>query len=597
MNGSFVASIFYCFAWAALAGSFFFYRKTETKSYAITWMGLTILLTTCYQTFCAAILNVAGVPINIVSIGIIDLFPALWFGFQIMKTKKIQKYCLEKVDIIFCVLLAALMLYLCVGHYAGRNFWINYGTIDPAAHLKAAVDVIRNQCVNNMFYSALFNGLFLEIFLPVRRLDFMFQPFVISDILNYGLAGLMFFGLIRRYMTKRFAKIAGVIITLIYVSAYPLNSILYGFVYLGMGVTLVIMLIELTRIFLAEELNYVFSIVLLSLGCLAIFECYVLFMPVVFFAIISCVFVKQYGKKKLISKETVLTCLGIFLIPCVIGIYYTYFGIFTGGVTVENQIATEGDIYRELYSNFLPFLPFALYEFFNQIKERKNKMALFLFPYSLLFMLVMFAGGMMGKVSSYYYYKLPYMFWVPLMYLCFLGALRVAEKAKGIVISGYVVWLCVFISFFIGVENKIREINDLYDPRPKANEYNDIYSFNYGLFTKGGYPFYKMELYHYVYENLLEQGEEVVAIASWWQDDIWFQAITNQRLDGWDFLSADHTAYYQKLRECGANYVVVLTDDFSLIYHDNMGYWDSLEKIYENEEGFVAKLDLESLNQ
>lgn len=597
MNGSFIASIFYCFAWAALAGTFFFYRKTEVKSYAITWMGLTVLLTTCYQTFCAAILNAVGVPINIVSIGVLDLIPAVWMGYQIVKTKKIQKYCLEKVDIVFMAILIVLMTYLVVGHYAGRNFWINYGTIDPAAHLKAAVDVIQNQCVNNMFYSALFNGLFLEIFLPIRRLDFMFQPFVISDVLNYGLAGLMFFGLIRRHLTKRFSKIAGVIVTLIYVSAYPLNSILYGFVYLGMGVTLIIMLIELTRIFLNGELNNILSIVLLSLGCLAIFECYVLFMPVAFFAIISSVFVKQYRLGKLISKETVFTCLGIFLIPCIIGISYTYFGIFTGGVTVENQIATEGDIYRDLYSNFLPFLPFALYEFFSQIKEKKNKVVLFMFPYTLVFMLIMFAGGMMGKVSSYYYYKMPYMFWVSLMYLCFLGVLRVAEKAKGIVISCYVIWLCIFLACFTGVENKIREINDLYVPTAKATQLNDIYSFNYGFFTRGGYPFYKMELYHYVYENLLLEGEDVVAIASWWQDDIWFQAITNQRLNGWDFLSADHTAYYEKLKECGANYIVVLTDDFSLIYNDNKGYWDSLEKIYENEEGFVAKLDLATLNQ
>lgn len=580
-----------------LAGGFFFYRKTEAKSYAITWMGLTILLITCYQTFCAAILNVVGVPINIISMGIADLIPAIWFVYQITKTKKVQKYCFEKVDAVFLVCLVSLMLCLMFGHCAGISLYINYSTIDPAAHLKAAVDVIRNQCVNNMFYSALFNGLFLEIFLPVRRLDFMYQPFVLSDILNYGLAALMFFGVIRRYMNKRFSKIAGVIVALIYVSAYPLNSILYGFIYLGMGVTLIIMLIELTRIYLADELNKVFSIILLSLGCLGIFECYVLFMPVTFFSIISSVFVKQHRAGKLVSKDTVFICLGIFLVPCIIGIFYTYFGIFTDGVTVGNQIATEGEIYRDLYSNFVAFLPFALYEFFCEIKEKKNKVVLFLFPYTLLFMLVLFCGGMMEKVSSYYYYKMSYMFWVPLIYLCFQGVLRVAERAEAFVVSAYVVWLCVFLAFFTGAESKIQDQNALYVPIIKANGFNDIFWYNYCLYQQGGYAFPRMQLYHYVYENLLEEGEDVVAIASYWQDDIWFQAITNQRLNGWDFLSADHTAYYNKLRECGANYILVLTDPYSVIYYDNQDYWDSLERIYENEDGFVAKLNLDTLKK
>jgi len=97
-----------------------------------------------------------------------------------------------------------------------------------------------------------------------------------------------------------------------------------------------------------------------------------------------------------------------------------------------------------------------------------------------------------------------------------------------------------------------------------------------GCFTKGGYPFYKMELYHYVYENLLEQGEEVVAIASWWQDDIWFQAITNQRLDGWDFLSADHygilskTAGVRRKLRCGSFEKVL----FSSVAHFFIGFID-----------------------
>lgn len=596
MNGSIFATIFYCVAWLALASGFLLVKKTEKKTYLVTWVAITFLMTTCYQTFMAAILNTIGLPINIISMGILDLVAAAGFWYFIWKKKELQKYCFEKVDVIFGVILLAVLLLFWKIHCYGMDFYINYGTIDPAAHLKAAVDVIQNQCVNNMFYSALFNGMFLELFLPFRTMDYMYQPFVISDIMNWGLAGLMFFGMIRRYMTNRFTKVAGVIMALIYMYEYPLNSILYGFVYLGMGVTIVLMLVELTTIYLKDEMNRWFMIVMLSLGCLALFECYVLFMPVTYFAIITCIFVKQHSMKKLFSKDTIIVCLSVFLIPCIIGLAYTYFGLFTDGLTVGSAINEEGGIYRELYSNYLPFLPLALYEFVMQIKEKKNHVENFLFIYHAAFMVGLFTLGMMGRVSSYYFYKTPFLMWAPLMLLCFKGVCRVAKQMMGIVISYFIVWLGVLAMFFTGFEGKIQQVNSLFDISVKSGAYNDIYAYNYNLYVQGGYPYEKMEIYHWVYDNLLEEGEDMVAICSWYQDDIWFQAITNQRLNGWDFVTADHIAYYEKLKECGANYVVVLTDERSQIYKDNPDYWESLEKVYENEAGFVAKLDVSTIH-
>lgn len=596
MNGSIFATVFYCLAWLALASGLFLVKKTEKKTYLVTWVAITFLMVTCYQTLMAAILNTIGIPINIISIGILDFVAAFGFWFYIWKKKELQKYCFEKIDAVFCVALLAVLILFWKIHCYGMNFYINYGTIDPAAHLKAAIDVIQNQCVNNMFYSALFNGLFLELFLPFRTMDYMYQPFVLSDIINWGLAGLMFFGTLRRYMTGRFAKIAGVIVALIYMYEYPLNSILYGFVYLGMGVTVVVMLIELTTIYLKDETNRWFAIVMLSLACLALFECYVLFMPVTYFAIITCIFVKQHGMKKLVSKDTIVVCLSVFLIPCIIGLAYTYFGLFKDGLTVAGAINEEGGIYRELYSNYLPFLPLALYEFVMHIKEKKNQIESFLFIYLAVFMVGLFTLGMMGRVSSYYFYKTPFLLWVPLMILCFKGACRVAEQMMGVVISYFIVWFGVFAMFFTGFEGKIQQINTMFDMSVKSGAYNDIFAYNYNLYVQGGYPYEKMEIYHWVYNELLQKGEDMVAISSWYQDDIWFQAITNQRLNGWDFVSGDHIAYYEKLKECGANYVVVLTDEKSQIYQDNPKYWDSLEKVYENGAGFVAKLDVSTIH-
>ncbi len=167
---------------------------------------------------------------------------------------------------------------------------------------------------------------------------------------------------------------------------------------------------------------------------------------------------------------------------------------------------------------------------------------------------------------------------------------------KGVVISYFTVWLAVLMVFFTGFEGKIQQINPMFDISVKSPSYNDIFNYNYHYYVQGGYAYEKMEIYHWVYNNLLEQDEDMVAICSWYQDDIWFQAITNQRLNGWDFVTADHIAYYEKLKECGANYVVVLTDENSQIYQDNPDYWESLEKVYQNDAGFVAKLDVSTIH-
>ena len=587
--GNWFAVIFYLLAWVILGLGFLIYKKSNKKLYGITWIGLTFILITCYQTFIAAIINLVSIPVNLFTIGIFDLLAGLLFWFMIYRGKRRQQYYFGRIDAAFVVILLVVIVIFDLLHCEGHNLYISYLTIDPAAHLKAAVDVIVNQRVNNMFYSALFNGLFLNLFTPFRSLSLMYQPFVLSDIMNYALAAFMFYGVIRRYMNTKFQKITGLIVTFLYLFAYPLDSILYGFVYLGMGVTLCIMLVELARIYLTDELNEWFAIGLLSLGCLAIVECYILFAPVMFFTLLLCVAIKQWNNRKLISFHTIGRCLAIFLIPCIIGIIYTYAGIFTDGVTVASAINTEGGIYRDLYSNFLPFLPLAIYSLCMHLKEKKNSFVIWLCLICVVFMLILFGLGMCGKVSSYYYYKMPYLFWLPLMLLTFDGALRIAKQMKGVVISYFGVWFAVLLLCVTGAENKISQQAALFVPTVKSGYFNDIYEYNLAGLLQDGYSYEKMQLYQYVYSELLvKQQEEAVAICSFYQDDIWFQAITNQRLNGWDFVSKDHVAYYQKLDEVNPKYVVVLTEKNSEIYHDNEAYWDSLEKVYETPAGFIA---------
>ena len=589
MESSIAASLFFIVAWGALASGIYFSKKSEKKLDAVTWVVADILVTTCWHVLVAAVINLLKVPVNIITIGIFDLCAGAVLWFRIYKSKERQRYEFHIGDAVFCVALLVFSVLLTKYRYGGTEFFINYLTIDPAAHFKAAMDVVNNQCVNNMFYQALTNGLLIEVFSPLLKVDYYYRIFVFSEPLFLALAGGMFYGTIKRYLNTRFMQVAGIIISFLYIGGYPLDSTEYGFVYLGMGVTLLILLVFLADTFAKDEIAKWWNIVLLSLGCLGIFECYVMFMTIIFFAVIFVVFLKQQRAGILISKDTVITCLAIFLIPCILGMVYTYFGIFGSNLTVGGALSNEGAIYRDLYSNFVPFLPFALYGFYKEVKEKKNTTTLFLLPFLVIFMIGLFLRGMAGKVSSYYYYKTYYVLWFVVMLLVIAGISYMTKETRIVTGCCFAVWLAVFGAMVFHIEEKIQGKNELFNVNIKSSAFNDIFSYNYNNLRSAGYSLDKRELYHYVYDELISKGQDMVPIASYWQDDFWYQGITNQRNDGWDVNNS--AGFLEMLLNSDAEYVLVLTDSQSTVYLDNQTYFDSLERVYENAAGFVAKLE------
>ena len=124
----------------------------------------------------------------------------------------------------------------------------------------------------------------------------------------------------------------------------------------------------------------------------------------------------------------------------------------------------------------------------------------------------------------------------------------------------------------------------------KAEDFNDILRYNYVSFGMPGYSKEKEELYHWVYNELISKGEEIVPMAGYWEDDLWYQAISDQRYYGWGQSDPDHTDYFNHLNASDASYILVLKD--SQIYADEQAYFDSLERIYDTGIGFVARKEL-----
>ena len=589
---SLAASIFFVVCYFVLACGAYFYKKSEEKFFGITWIALIFLMIQCYHAFLAAILNVIHIPVNLVTFGIFDLVAGAAFWFLIYKRKEKQQYIYGIVDLVAVVCLLIAVVWFAKIRYFGWDLCINYKTVDPAPRFREAMDFVNTQGISRMFYAQVVNGTMIELLAPFEQVDYYYRCYVLSDVVQLFVSGLMFFGAIRKYVKGKFLSIASVIVTMIFLLGYPLNSTIYGFTYLGMGITLVAMLWVLTDLFMEESINKNLNIFLLMLGCHAMFQSYALFMPITYLAVIFAIFLKQQRKKILVSKDTVLTCLAVFLFPCISGLWYTYMDVFVeDGVSVGSAISAEGAIYRDLYSNFLPFLPLAVYGFYRLIKEKKNSFITWFAPLFAVFTFGMFAMGYHNRsVSTYYFYKNYYVLWLVLLALGFYALAGLKKEALTMVSLYFGSWAFVLIMFLSGLETRIYNNNPLYVISAKGMQYNDLVCFNYNTMKEPPYAEPRMAMAHFVYANLIEGGATQTPVPCAYNDDqfYWYEGVTDQRLSDYMYWKSDYDTFKKNLQE-NCEYVSVMID--SRIYLDNQEYFDSMERVFENEIGFVARVN------
>lgn len=586
MVGNLGVSAFFGIAAAALYTGAFLWKKEDGKPSGLKWLILLAVLLGCYHTFAAAVLDLIHIPVNLWSVGVCDLFPAVFFWYRILRKDQRQRYAWRPVDGIFLALLAVFIAAVAVLHYGGADLTVNYASVDAANHYRVAMNVVNEGTLVSLFHDSVWNALLIEFLGPFTTVDYYYRWYVLGELINLALSAAIFYALIREWMKDRFSMAAGVAMPLLYVVAYPLNSALFGFSYLGMSVTVIGLLLALTELFLCDALPTGFAVAGLMLGCLALFESYVLFMPVTFLAILFCIFYKQRKRGKLVSWETALLGLAVFLIPCAIGLWYVYGDIFTGGTTVSGAIANEGGCYRELYSNFMFFIPAAVLGYVSLCKRKENQLLLFLTPLFLVFTLVMLLGTVMGRVSTYYYYKLYFPIWLILLLLNYYGIAFGERQARGTISCVLGVWCMLVLFNALDVEERIQQSAPLMVPTARAGAYADLIGFNYGFLRLPEYSPEKLELYHYAYREVLETGEEIIPGIMDYEDQLWFQNVTNQRYEGGCWSMMDSGELHSQLEASGTRYVLVLYD--SSLYADNREYFDSLERIYENNAGFAA---------
>lgn len=581
---SIVLSVFFALSYVLLAAGLILWKKSDAAHNFLLAFPLIILVTLLYGGFAAGIINIVGIPVNILSISIANAAAGVTM-LVIIRFKKVnQGYYLCYEDL-FAIVIITLFVALIASRQFGMNLIPNYETIDPSRHLTLAQDVIKTGSIDRMYFTNVINAIFIEFFSPIVGGFKMYKVFVLSDICMLLLSALVFFSAIRQILRKQWGCLLSLILTLCYFIGYPLNNTVFGFVYLGVSVSIGIYMLTVAGLFGEDRIDRLPATVGLMLGAYGIFVCYTLFVPAVYIAVALSIARKFIKNKELFSLKFFICELEVFLVPVILGMYYIYFQ-FVDGRNVVEMISNEGYNYRSLYAPLLFVLPLTVYGFICSVRKKNVSPHFLLFSAMMVFTVILFVLGMKGQVSSYYYYKVYYM----LSPACFLLAAECAsellERSKTALVSYGIVWAFLAVMNFGYFDQKIAEKQFLMSPINISGQIFDLYNFNFSCIGSERESVIELTLYEQAYKYITD--EKPVGLLSTTEPTQWFEAYTDQCLRefyAYSFDTDDPAEFMEKILDrCEYAVVPAVCDERLLPYTEN---W---ETVFSNEAGKLCRI-------
>ena len=192
--------------------------------------------------------------------------------------KRIQKYYFDKLELL-SVIIILLVSFLIIWVRFDGFCSISYASDDSSVHYKTAlvfsnllekingsnhIDLVHGDFTRMMPMSYVNGGFLIRLFSNISS----FRMFFIYDSLCFTLYILLFFETIL-HKKKYFFSI---VVALLYGLSYPLNNLIFGFCYLGLGV-MVVNLLYYTIIRIENYLkdDWLFKIIILFILCFSLY--------------------------------------------------------------------------------------------------------------------------------------------------------------------------------------------------------------------------------------------------------------------------------------------------------------------------------------
>lgn len=458
--------------------SYLLMKKEDKKYNIIHSIIISAIIFLTYNIFISTIMFFTYIKSTLLNLSILNIVFSIYPIHTIRKNKEIQKYYLNKIDLIAVIIILVSTITIAILNY-GTNIAVKHAVTDAATHYFAADDFYR--------YSTLFSressdvtkwidspylmtgayvntGIFLKLFKGIISETFFCKLYFIFDISIWVLSGLLMYTALSIESKSKRHQILALVMTFFYIFAYQLNSLFAGFSYLGVGLDIIIGIIIIMKSQLKTK-NKIAYLFLLNLG---IMFSYYYFAPVMFLSEFWYILKTNKTQKiKIFSKKNILEILIALVIPGLIGVtYFIIYPLFIQNNTITNYataIGTSGFIYENLIMNVLPYLlvseVFIIYNLLRKTNSYINKLLIV----TLIFTFAIFTLFKLEYASSYYYYKLYYMLFLVLVVSTYEMLKIFTEKNKNvqIIVSGILLLYSLGI-FSAMVMNKDWYVFDIY---------------------------------------------------------------------------------------------------------------------------------------
>lgn len=525
MSCCYVLSVLYLFI------SFLLYPKSRSRKSIIEGIIYSIGLFFCYNTVVVYFNSLFHIQGSLLVFSIINFFVGTFLMIFISRKKKVQKYFFQKQE--FFIALGIIVVLLGIGCYRFRGFQaISYESGDSGIHYRHALtfskelslfdkenskDFVYVSFSNIMSISYINGGLILRLFSNSKP----YRVFLGYDVFCLILCSLLFFVTISRMLKDRKKHTLYLFfITLIYALAYPLNSFLFGFCYLGLGVMVINLLYETILLF-EQEFNkqFLFKMILLFMIVLSVFFSYYLFVPCVYLAV-GLYYISLWRKKKIDFKKLLLYGGVTLIVPFLIGFFY-FFILPRYQVNIGSRVSSSLSLWGYGYENILMIGIFALFSWYiiysilhkrEKINSYFNINLLVLTGYICLFLVLY----VIHFISSYYFFKLFYLYW---LFLCLWVGKNGISYYKSIYVGICLILLgTVYVMMF---------------PNTKITSFLtwlDIYHWNTKTFDESRIIYTKEEVElvekAIEYQDVCERNHRFVIIGDE-NKNVWFYSITD----------------------------------------------------------------------
>lgn len=449
-------NIIYILTSLALIISYLLLNKSEKKENLIHSVIISVILFLTYNIFITQVMFFVHLESTLLNLAIANIAFSAVFITKEIKTKTIQKYYINKLDIIAVIIILGLAITIVIMNY-GTNIAVKHAVTDAATHYFASDDFYR--------YSTLFSressdtikwlntpylmtgayvntGIFLKLFKGIIDETFLVKLYFIFDMFIWMLSGLLMYTALSTNFKNKKHQILALVLTIFYMLAYQLNSLFAGFSYLGVGLDIIIGII----IIMKSEIKTNYKISSLFLLNLGIMFSYYYFAPVLFLAQLW--YILATNKKqniKIFSKQNIFEILIALVIPGMIGVIY-----FIGYPLMQannkafdyvGAIATDGFIYEDLFMNIFPYLLLSEVYIIYIAFKKKNTFIDKLLYLTVIFTLLIYMLMRLEFVSSYYYYKIYYMLFLVLTVSSYEILKIFVDKGKNvtIIVSGVLI--------------------------------------------------------------------------------------------------------------------------------------------------------------